>query len=105
MLSNSTPHDNTVNGEIRELLSNALHLAEVTLAEHKPFLIELTKLLIEKTNIQETELDSLVKKRGLESYLKKDVSPLEILQQVSSSKQTELFTTSNICLNYDSQVN
>jgi hypothetical protein len=97
-------HDNTVNGEIRELLSNALHLAEVTLTEHKPFLIELSQLLIEKTNIQEKELGALVKKQGLESCLKKDFSPLEILQQLSSSKQTELFSTNNICLNYDGQV-
>jgi hypothetical protein len=98
-------HDTTVNDEIRELLSNALHLAEVTLTEHKPFLVELSQLLIEKTNIQEAELGALVKKRGLESYLKKDFSPLEILQQLSPAKQAELFSTSNICLNYDSQLN
>lgn len=95
-------HDSSANEEIKELLSNAMQLAEVTLTEHRSFLVELSQLLIEKTNIQKAELKQIISNRGLDSFLKKDFSPLQILQNLNLKKQSELFNEAEICLNYDS---
>ena len=72
-------HDETSNIEIRELLENAMQLAENTLLEHKSFLIELSRILVEKTNIQQDELKQIINKRGLAHLLIKEFSPLEVL--------------------------
>ena len=94
-------HDETSNSEIRELLENAMQLAENTLLEHKSFLIVLSRILVEKTNIQQDELKQIINKRGLAHLLIKEFSPLEVLLRLPTEHQPELFSVNNICLNYE----
>jgi hypothetical protein len=94
-------HDETSNIEIRELLETAMQLAENTLLEHKSFLIELSRILVEKTNIQQDELKQIINKRGLAHLLIKEFSPLEVLLRLPTEHQPELFSVNNICLNYE----
>ena len=94
-------HDETVNHEIRELLETAMKLAENTLKDHKSLLIELSKILVEKTNIQQDELKKIITKRGLDKHLINDYSPLEILMKIQTERQPELFMPNHISLNYE----